>query len=123
LNKEWEPDRTEPAEVAGSSETQVQQEINQVVADQPASKPKAPSTKAALSIPSRATAAAYELLQKGEPVTVAAVATLAGLDRSHLYKKYPQIIKLIHDLGAPDRELPRGLKDSEGNLEAWSEDD
>lgn len=81
------------------------------------------SPKPTLRVASRATAAAYELHKSGKRVSVVAVAKLAGVDRSYLYKSHPEVIKLIQTLATPDRHKPRGTKDRYGNLEAEDDSD
>lgn len=48
--------------------------------------PEAPD----LGIPGKAIGAAYALRREGKPVTVKAAAERAGVDRSHLTKRYPE---------------------------------
>ena len=53
-----------------------------------------------------------------------AAAELAGVDRGHLSKRYPEAVELIRGLADPDRELARGEKDGRtGRIEACSDAD
>ena len=67
----------------------------------------------------RAVAAAYALLKAGKPVTIRSVCKAAGVDRKNLTAKHPETIKLIEQLGEPDRKPPSGKHDRRtGNLDA-----
>lgn len=79
--------------------------------------PEAPS----VGYEERATAAAYALLKEGRRVSIQAVCKRAGLDRSHLSKRYPGAIKIIKQIGAPDRNPRRGSKGRDGRIEAVDE--
>ena len=69
---------------------------------------------------SRALAAAYQLLREGKRVSVKAAAKLAKVDRSHLIKKYPEVVAAIKQLATPDQASLRGKKDGRtGSIEAW----
>jgi hypothetical protein len=71
----------------------------------------------------RALAAAYHLSREGKRVSVKAAAELAGVDRSHLIKKYPEAVAAIKKLGAPDHAPPRGEKGGgTGTMEAWEDE-
>jgi hypothetical protein len=77
-----------------------------------------------LSAGAMAVAAGYELLAAGEKVTIAAVAARAGVDRSHLHKKYPEVIRLIRDLDQSRGRPPHGEKNGQtGEIEAYQDDD
>ena len=78
----------------------------------------------ALSIPGKAIAAAYDLKREGHPVTVNATAKRAGIDRSHLTKRYPEAVRLIKALGTPDGWVRDGSKDRQtGSIEVIDDDE
>ena len=92
--------------------------IEQADAQEPvahaAPEPAAPPLKAGpkpdasnIGIPDRAVIAAYKLQCQKKTVSISAVARLAGVDRSHLMKQYPETIKLIKSIGASGGRLRR----------------
>jgi hypothetical protein len=123
LCRQWKPQGPELPEATRSSQEEDRKKFASDMADDHSRKLAATSTEAVLSVISKATAAAYELKKKGLRVTVSAVAKLAGVDRSHLYAKYPDVITLIKKMAAPDRIPRRGWRDSQGRVDAVDNDD
>ncbi|MEW4569728.1 hypothetical protein AB1L88_17830 [Tautonia sp. JC769] len=77
-----------------------------------------------LSPPGKALAAAYDLKREGRPVSIKAATERAGVNRSHLIKRYPEAVRLIKALGTPDGRVPRGSKDRQtGTIEAANDDE
>jgi hypothetical protein len=122
LSRLWKPQRTEQSEAARSSQEEDRDKTVSAMAGDHTRELAAPASEPSLSVIGKATAAAYELKKKGLSVTVSAVAKLAGVDRSHLYKKYPDIITLIKKMAAPDRIPRRGWRDSQGRVDALNDD-
>jgi hypothetical protein len=87
----------------------------------PAESPKAPaeSRSAAMTPGARAVAAAYDLKQKGKPVSLRTVCEASGVDRANLRKNYPGETKIIKAMASPDRTPRRGFRDRRtGDVEA-----
>ena len=75
------------------------------------------------SVPEKAIFAAFKLARQEKAVTISAVARLAGVSRTNLYR-HTDVIKFIENLGAPDGRLRRGTKDGRtGAIEACDDPD
>jgi len=76
----------------------------------PGRKRKAPTASGTTTIgpAARAVAAALALRKEGKPVSIRAACAAAGADRKNLAAKHPESIKLIKQLGKPDRTPPKG---------------
>lgn len=83
-----------------------------------AARPTLAAPAPAVGYEERATAAAYALLREGKRVSIKAVCDRADLDRSHLMKRYPKAVAIIKQIGAPTRDLRRGSKTRDGQIEA-----
>jgi hypothetical protein len=121
LHRNWTPEGVEPAQQAVSLGQFDEVTLASQGIAEPARQPPRDTTATGPSAGSKAIAAAYELYEAGEKVTVAAVARRARVDRSHLYED-PKVIKIIKSLASPDRTMRRGWKDRDGNIEAVDEE-
>ena len=73
---------------------------------------------------SKAISAAYQLAKEGRRVSLAAACKLAGVDRKHVSKQYPEAVTTIRMIAAPDREVRRGNIDYRtGNVDGVSDAD
>lgn len=72
----------------------------------------------------QAVAVAYALQKEGRRVSIKTVCDRAGLDRSHLYARYPNAIRAIRMIGASSGNLRRGSKSRDGTMETvdWDEE-
>lgn len=84
--------------------------------------PSGESTAEADTIPVEVISAAYALRAQGKSVSVRAACKKAGHDRKHFTDAYPEAVKTVEMIAAPDRQPIRGRKVN-GNLEAYKEDD
>ena len=73
-------------------------------------------------IESRVLAAAHALLHEGKAISIKAACERAGVNRSHFVKRYPAMVKMVKFMAGPDRRPRRGSK-TDGDVEAWSDDD
>ncbi len=73
---------------------------------------------------SKAIAAAYEMQKLGHDVTLKGACEKAGVDRKNVRKRYPEVVRMIKDIGAAGRTLIRGVIDRKtGNLDGVDEDE
>jgi hypothetical protein len=75
----------------------------------PASPPNAQSPK--LTPGAKAIAAALDLKREGTPVSLKAACDRAKVDRKNVRERYPDAVKAIKALAAPDGSPRRGFRD------------
>jgi hypothetical protein len=87
--------------------------------------PSPPSRKSAPEadpVPVEVISAAYALRAQGKPVSVRAACKKSGHDRKHFTQTYPEAVKTVEMIAAPDRQPMRGSK-TNGSIEAQEDDD